>query len=842
VKTSWLTASLATLLTLASVSPARSQLAEPRLVRVNLTPQLSVQDLLRAGLDVVHVRGGSEARLLVWPGDEARLLRLGAGVEVLDEHPGRTAALRARADLAARPAAAARRVLSATGTDGVFRAELLPPFGSGSMLGYWTSSEIKTKLDELVANDVNDVVADKIDTLGYTWQGRPLWGLKLGKRVADPDTRPAAYFAALTHAREAEGMQAIFYFVDDLLSRYGADEFATYLLDHRAIYIVPLANPDGYKVNEDYYVAYGSLHYWRKNVRDNNGNMVFDEASDGVDLNRNYGFMWGYDDTGSSPDSSSELYRGPAAFSEPETRAQRDRVIQLAPRTGLSFHTFSDLMLHPWGYVDMPTLDEAAFREWSDELTRDNAYLSGRSPHVLYEVNGEFNDWCYGDTLSKPRMFSWTPEIGSDVDYFWAPPSRILPLAQEMLRPCYVAAALAGPFVQEDGITILGDGAMNSGRAAQILVRARNLGAGGTAGPGLTGTMVPLDLGAHMLVGAVDYPSLGPRQSADSNAPFYVVLADTVTPGRLMRFEIRFTAGDGFFSRDTVAIPAGTPTVLFADDASSGLGKWSPGSYWGIVSGDPDHPSRYFADSPLGTYAPNSNDILRMTTPASLDLSAGVHAYAIFEARWEFEQDYDAACVEASLNGSTWTRLKGSGTTPGSGLTGSKQVPAGQPFYAGNRRTWKPELADLSSFTGPAATAVRFRFRSQSDGYTNFDGFNFDSLRVVLFDPAAQPGPMAVGDGALPAILELAPPAPNPVCGFARFTFALPRAGAVRLEILDVQGRRVRTLADAVLPANRYVRGWDLRDDAGNATRPGVYFVRLSGAAGGAVRRFVLIR
>src|SRR5262249_3573076 len=138
-----------------------------------------------------------------------------------------------------------RRVRSATGPDGVFRTQSLPPFGSGSMGGYWTSAEVKMKLDDLVASDVNQVVADKIDTIG--WSGgytgspaKPIWGLKLGKQIAGPDTRPVAYFAALTHAREPEGMQSLFYFVDDLLGKYGIDPYATYLLDNRVIYIVPI--------------------------------------------------------------------------------------------------------------------------------------------------------------------------------------------------------------------------------------------------------------------------------------------------------------------------------------------------------------------------------------------------------------------------------------------------------------------------------------------------------------------------------------------------------------------------------------------------------------------------
>ena len=81
--------------------------------------------------------------------------------------------------------------------------------------------------------------------------------------VTGPDTRPVAFYNALTHAREPEGMQALFYFVDDLLSKYGSDPTATYLLDQRRIYICPVVNPDGYVY------SWTTERFWRKNRRDN---------------------------------------------------------------------------------------------------------------------------------------------------------------------------------------------------------------------------------------------------------------------------------------------------------------------------------------------------------------------------------------------------------------------------------------------------------------------------------------------------------------------------------------------------------------------------------------------
>jgi hypothetical protein len=135
---------------------------------------------------------------------------------------------------------------------------------------------------------------------------------------------------------------------------------------------------------------------------------------------------------------------------------------------------------------------------------------------------------------------------------------------------------------------------------------------------------------------------------------------------------------------------------------------------------------------------------------------------------------------------------------------------------------------------------VRLRLRTLSDGGVNYDGFSFDSLRVLLFDPAQQPVPAAVGPGATP-LLELAAPWPNPARSVAHLGFALPRAASLGLEIHDLQGRRVRTLAGGRLAAGRYALAWDLRDDAGRPVAPGVYLARLSGETGERTRRIVVL-
>jgi hypothetical protein len=111
-------------------------------------------------------------------------------------------------------------------------------------------------------------------------------------------------------------------------------------------------NPDG----GEYDIATGTYRSWRKNRQPNAGS-----ASVGTDLNRNWDYRWGCC-SGSSGSTGSETYRGPSAFSAPETAAVRDFVNSHVVggkqqiSVAIDFHTYSELILWPYGYTttDVP--------------------------------------------------------------------------------------------------------------------------------------------------------------------------------------------------------------------------------------------------------------------------------------------------------------------------------------------------------------------------------------------------------------------------------------------------------------------------------------------------------
>ncbi len=97
---------------------------------------------------------------------------------------------------------------------------------------------------------------------------------------------------------------------------------------------------------------------------------------------------------------------------------------------------------------------------------------------------------------------------------------------------------------------------------------------------------------------------------------------------------------------------------------------------------------------------------------------------------------------------------------------------------------------------------------------------------------------VAPGGGGSLALLAAAP---NPAALRTSLSFALMRNETIRLDVLDVAGRRIRTLAHDFAVAGEHTAAWDLRDEAGRRVRPGLYFVRLATSREERTRRVVAL-
>ena len=166
------------------------------------------------------------------------------------------------------------------------------------------------------------------------------------------DQRPSILIDGAHHARELTSVSQVMYTMIRLLHKYlNNDSEVKRILSISGIFFVPIVNQDGYSVISNTYATDGYLSEIRKNQRNDIQCTIYDNI--GVDLNRNYGYGWGADNSGSSSRPCEEDYRGEYAFSEPETQAIRDFVVSHPQlKIALNFHAWGNLFVIPFNYSE----------------------------------------------------------------------------------------------------------------------------------------------------------------------------------------------------------------------------------------------------------------------------------------------------------------------------------------------------------------------------------------------------------------------------------------------------------------------------------------------------------
>ncbi|GAA2901971.1 M14 family metallopeptidase [Streptosporangium fragile] len=289
-------------------------------------------------------------------------------------------------DLTAQKAAARK---NAAKGDGVFK----PYSGAGGI-----REQIVT------AANAKPGIAKVVD-FGTSLKGQPITAIKVTKnaRQLRDGTRKAVLYASAQHAREWITPEMTRRLLLHFLNGYGTDPEITQLVDTTELWFVPVANPDGY----DHTFTEGN-RLWRKNLRDNNGDGQITTA-DGVDLNRNFAYKWGYDNEGSSENPASQTYRGASPQSEPETRAMDDLTKRVRFTYLLNYHSAAQLLLYGIGWQQAtPSPDDLIF----EALLGDDATpaVPGYDPDLgaeLYTTNGETD----GHMSNKRHILAITPEM-----------------------------------------------------------------------------------------------------------------------------------------------------------------------------------------------------------------------------------------------------------------------------------------------------------------------------------------------------------------------------------------------------------------------------------------------
>jgi murein tripeptide amidase MpaA len=259
----------------------------------------------------------------------------------------------------------------------------------------------------------------RVQIIGNSLEMRNIYALKISDNVqADEEGEAEVLITGCHHAREWISVEVPLYVAKHLVENYATDAHVRDLVDRAQVWIVPLLNPDGLEYTIHFY------RYWRKNMRDN-GNRTY-----GVDPNRNYDYMWGNDDEGSSPVSSSYVYRGPAPFSEPETQTIRDLFAQRDFQVFISYHNYSQVIIYPWGYTDEPSGLDATMEEMAREMSarmesvNGRVYGYGQAGNQLYVTNGGATDWALG-VHGIPAFTIELPPVDQQHGGFYNPEEEI---------------------------------------------------------------------------------------------------------------------------------------------------------------------------------------------------------------------------------------------------------------------------------------------------------------------------------------------------------------------------------------------------------------------------------
>lgn len=300
-----------------------------------------------------------------------------------------------------------------------------PQFGLQSSLNgeYHSYKELEADLNSL--QSAYPQLA-KVMAVGESLENRKIYALKISDNVSQDENEAEVLFLGCHHAREWISVEVPFLLGRHLLENYETDANIRRLVNQSEVWIVPLVNPDGLEYTIHYY------RYWRKNRRFN------EDGSFGVDINRNYSYQWGYDNEGSSGVPSSEVYRGSAPFSEPETQAVRDLVEGKNFRAMITYHSYSQVILYPWGYTEMPSSKDQLLREIAASMSQlmqpvnGRIYDYGEAGTLLYVTNGDTTDWTFG-VFGMPSYTIELPPIDELEGGFFNPEQDIRAIFSENL-------------------------------------------------------------------------------------------------------------------------------------------------------------------------------------------------------------------------------------------------------------------------------------------------------------------------------------------------------------------------------------------------------------------------
>ena len=513
-------------------------------------------------------------------------------------------------------------------------------FPLGTMQGNYTWTELNLRFDEL-KELYPDIISEKL-IIGQSNEGNDIWAFKLSDNPAQDENEPEILYSGLTHAREPLSMMNLFYFVQKICEGYtvGDDLEAIYLVNERENWFVPVVNPDGYIYNEFIEPSGGGMH--RKNRRDTGCGSGTEQ---GVDINRNYSYNWGANDTGSSPDPCYATYRGEEAFSEPETQAVRDFIEQREFVNVFHYHSYGNMYIHPFGDSSFPDEpDLTIYRELAQEMATHNNFNVGTGFEMVgYTVNGDAVDWSYGEK----NIIAYTPEIGSSGHGFWPSSDQVESICANQYIPNKIFSFSAGSDFILDDYSFSSD-IINPGESVSVEITIKNRGLAPSSGP-VTVTLEPLNnlFIVPETIGEADY--IGQWETHTLN--FEIEVSEQITYYSKVAMKIISQDSVSYSRLDTIEFYIGTPSLIYAEHFNDGLGQWSTNGEWGLTN-NPAYGAYALTDSPSGDYGAEQTTTATLTD--EFEFNFMTDPFVSFNAKWDIEDGFDFVRFQALTSDNGW--------------------------------------------------------------------------------------------------------------------------------------------------------------------------------------------
>lgn len=364
------------------------------------------------------------------------------------------------------------------------------------------------------------------------------------------------------------------------------------------------------------------------------------------------------------------------------------------------------------------------------------------------------------------------------------------------------------------------DGFLDMGETGDLYVTVRN--SGSCEALGVYGTLTSADPYIEIIQDQINLGDVGTSFTVENVSPIVLHIDESCPVGYDAEATLQLTWEGGGSCEVTIPLELNWD-VVFADDVESGVPEWTHGVAYGSYN-DQWHISSQRNHTPDGQYSwkcgsSSSGNYGTMLNAELVSPGVMLHddARLSFWHRMNAEEGWDGGIIEKFGSGGIWEQLEPVGGYPDQ-ITHFNSGPLsnGTPCYSSDF-DWTFSRVIIPDCGG--ATLVRFRFGS--DGGVGEEGWYLDDFK--FYQGEGLVGVQEEEARMLPSEFALHDPHPNPFNSTTVLNFTLPAQSKIRLEVRNVQGRRVMTLADGTFEAGEHSLTL-----SGESLASGVYFAILN--------------